>query len=177
MSVPKTPSDDQLCAIKHWFSYCPDSGIVTWRFDHGRGGCKRSAGSRAGRRSSEGYRRLVLNGQDYPEHRAVFFLMLGEWPNELLFVDHINLIKDDNRWSNLRLATRQQNSWNTRPSAANRTGIKGVSFEKRCADRPWVARITVSGKDRLIGRFTTKDEAADAYQRIARRVHRDFAAQ
>lgn len=43
--------------------------------------------------------------------------MTGEWPKDQ--IDHINRIKDDDRWENLREATQSQNSYNRGWAEAN----------------------------------------------------------
>jgi hypothetical protein len=51
--------------------------------------------------------------------------LYGEIPDGME-IDHINGDRGDNRLENLRLATRVQNSINTRVSSRNKTGYKGV---------------------------------------------------
>ena len=61
-------------------------------------------------KNSAGY--IVFTGKDrklYQAGRVAWFLHTGEDPGEMM-VDHINRQKDDNRFENLRLFTRQQNS-------------------------------------------------------------------
>lgn len=54
------------------------------------------------------------------------------------------------------------------PANANASGFKGVSRETgRALKKPWGAYITVAGKFRLIGRFSTAEEAARAYDSAA----------
>ena len=84
--------------------------------------------------------------------------MLGHFPKHE--AEHINRIKTDDRWENLRPATHQQNMLNIEKRKTNSSGIIGVSFWKR--DRNWTACITVSYKTIRLGYFDTKIEAVKA---------------
>jgi hypothetical protein len=80
--------------------------------------------------------------------------MTGEWPPGE--IDHINGNRADNRWCNLRLATRGQNQHN-RPSARpNKTGFRGVGTN----GNGFCAHISINGK--LI-HFPTRATAEEAY--------------
>lgn len=57
-----------------------------------------------------GYRKGMLNQKMVWAHRAAIALAIGEWPEGE--VDHINRDKSDNRISNLRVVTHQQNAMN-----------------------------------------------------------------
>lgn len=74
-----------------------------------------------------------------------------------LVVDHINHNPSDNRKSNLRVCTQQQNMFNQKPNTRNKSGVKGVRFIKSC--KRWEVRFTYNGKERVIGYF---DNIADA---------------
>lgn len=89
-----------------------------------------------------------------------------------LEVDHINGNGLDNRRSNLRVATHQQNLQNQRISKTNNTGFKGVSWHKTA--RKWRARITVSGKETHLGFFPSLEAAHAAYAIASSRMHGDF---
>lgn len=104
--------------IEDQISYDPDTGIFTWTVAKP----KVQKGSRAGGESERGYRKIRVNGVKYLEHRLAFYLMTGLWPKDQ--VDHINTIKNDNRWINLREANNAQNQWNSK--AYSSTGVKGV---------------------------------------------------
>jgi hypothetical protein len=95
----------------------------------------------------------------------------GEWPK--IDVDHINCIKDDNRISNLRLATRHQNLANTRVRKTNKLGLKGVYLHK--APNSYRSLIRVRGKRIDLGIFQSPEEAAAAYKKAAERYFGDFA--
>jgi hypothetical protein len=90
-------------------------------------------------------------------------------------VDHKNGDGLDNRRENLREATAAQNARNAkkRPSAASK--FKGVNRDTSRTDRIWRARIRVDCKLIHLGRFSTEEEAARAYDEAARRLHGEFA--
>ena len=87
-------------------------------------------------------------------------------------VDHYNHNTLDNRRENLRLATSQQNTRNSKQRSDNASGYKGVDWHKQPSK--WRASITVDGKQRTIGHFTTKELARDAYVAAAKSLHGDF---
>lgn len=125
----------------------------------------------AGCASYTGYRYIWFQGKQCLEHRVAWFLHYGEWPEGQ--VDHINGIKSDNRISNLRLASPSENLQNRSKPRNNISGHKGVSWIKRY--RAWQATIKFEGKNKFLGRFATREEAASAYNRAALQYHGEFA--
>ncbi len=95
-------------------------------------------------------------------------------PPKGMVVDHINCDGLDNRRANLRLATRQQNKCNTRPSSTGATSkYKGVFWGK---DRKkWRSRVTFKGKMVDLGSFDSEIEAAKARDAVAKKYHGQFA--
>lgn len=90
-----------------------------------------------------------------------------------LQVDHINHNRLDNRRSNLRLCTNQQNCFNRRPYSNNKCGYKGVSWlENR---KRYVANIFIDGKVKRLGSFKDVREAALAYNDGAKELFGEFA--
>lgn len=75
-------------------------------------------------------------------------------------VDHINHNKLDNRKSNLRICTQQQNSKNRSICSKNTSGITGVWWYKPCGK--WCAQITYNKKRIHLGLFDTLEEATQA---------------
>jgi len=88
-------------------------------------------------------------------------------------IDHRNHDGLDNRRANLRPATHAQNMWNGRTPRTNSSGYRGVSFHK--GKRRWEAVTCVKGRSKLIGRFKTPKEAADAYDRVCVALRGEFA--
>lgn len=77
---------------------------------------------------------------------------------ENLTVDHIfhNLL--DNRKSELRICTQQEQNWNTKKPKHNKSGTKGVWFDK--SRNKWCAEI-LNYKKKIFKRFETMSEAIE----------------
>jgi len=87
-------------------------------------------------------------------------------------VDHIDGDPQNNSILNLRWATRSENQYNSRIRTDNTSGYKGVYFDK--AAGKWRVRIKVDGKEKYLGRFHTKEEAAAVYEEAAKELHGEF---
>jgi len=107
------------------------------------------------------------------KRRGVFMHRQIMQPPKDLEVDHINGDKLDNRRSNLRIVTRQQNRFNERPRKGTSSKYKGVSWYKQT--RRWEAYIKINGKKKRIGYFNDEIEAALAYDRAARELFGEYA--
>ena len=106
-------------------------------------------------------------------HRVILSAMLHRPLERTEDVDHINRDRLDNRCENLRLATRSQNNMNSKMKGNNVSGFRGVSWGER--NKKWVARITISGKVKHLGLFTSKESAARAFDAAAKKAFGDFA--
>lgn len=111
--------------------------------------------------STSGHYQVYVDGKLYAAHRVVWAIATGEAPPEDMDIDHANRIKTDNRWGNLRLATRSQNATNIAPRG--RVGAKGVSLVRG----RFRASITVGNKTRHIGYFSSAEDASAAYKSAA----------
>jgi hypothetical protein len=92
-----------------------------------------------------GYASIVIGGKNQRLHR---FLM-GDCGDRV--VDHINHDVRDNRKENLRLATPQQNCFNSKRNSNNSTGYKGVSINS--AYNKYAAQIYFNNKRIFLGYF------------------------
>jgi hypothetical protein len=87
--------------------------------------------------------------------------------------DHINGDCTDNRKSNLRVCSRSNNAANGIRYSNNKSGFRGVSWYKR--GKCWESKIKVNYKTIYLGRFHTKEEAADTYNIAAVKYFGEFA--
>ena len=77
--------------------------------------------------------------------------------NSNLVVDHINRNPLDNRKSNLRICSYQENSFNKSIRVDNTSGIPGVSFHK--INKKWRAKIKYNNLTIHLGYFEDINEA------------------
>ena len=96
-------------------------------------------------------------------HIVVWTLHHGD-PGDMM-VDHIDRDPTNNRVSNLRLASRQQNGQNS--SRSSKSGYRGV-YQHR---GKW--RVVIRNK--TYGSFDTPDEAALHYNKIIKQINGDFS--
>ncbi|MBN9601832.1 MAG: HNH endonuclease [Afipia felis] len=162
MSVPGHLTAERLREV---LSYNPETGNFTWLMH------RWLVGKPAGTIDGHGYLLIRVDGRLYRGCRLVWLYMTGEWPSNQM--DHINMDRSDDRWSNLREATNSQNNMNRLARKDNKSGIKGVYWSN--SDQRWVASITSNGHRRCLGYFKDKMNAAEAYAMAAQELHKDFA--
>ena len=88
-------------------------------------------------------------------------------------VDHVNGDGLDNRRANIRLATSAQNAHNQKMSSANRSGVKGVSWNKRAGK--WIARVMKDGVHVYLGLFDDIGAAEIAVSKARDELHGPYA--
>jgi hypothetical protein len=108
-------------------------------------------------------------------HKTIYMnrVILGLDENNPHKGDHENHNTLDNRRSNLRIASSEENSRNARLRRDSSSGCKGVNWHKWRG--MWVARIMVNKKSISLGYFHVFEEAKAAYEKAALELHGDFA--
>lgn len=170
--VKEMPSQEVIRAL---VNYDPQTGLAFWLarepkwFEGGMRDpeweAKRWNASNEGNyisRLANGYIMTSLFNQKIFLHRLAWKYMTGEEP---IFVDHKNGIRNDNRFDNLRNATRKTNGRNMKLFSTNTSGHVGV--RQRPGGR-WQARIKVDQKEQHIGMFDTYEEAIEAWNERAK---------
>lgn len=88
-------------------------------------------------------------------------------------VDHINHNGLDNRKSNLRICTNQENICNCEIPKNNKSGCKGVYWAKY--KQKWTVQITINNKTKYIGRYKNLEDAIKARQEASKKYYGEFA--
>lgn len=138
--------------------YEPDTGCLRWK----------KTGLAAGS-NDKGYTRISFNNRSYKAHRIIWLIAYGRWPNGQ--IDHINGRRSDNRISNLREVTQQENQQNklTATRRNKTSGLLGAHFHK--GSGRWYATISVDNRKIHIGSYKTPELAHAAYVERKRLLH------
>lgn len=124
-----------------------------------------------GSRNTDGYIQICVQRRHYMASRLAWLYVTGKWPEKE--IDHRNRVRDDNRFDNLREASRSRNVMNSRKRSDNTSGAKGVTWSAQHSK--WRARCTVDQRVHDLGLHSTIDEASAAYRAFARVHHGEFA--
>jgi len=159
------PHEELIAAL----DYDRETGLWRWRYrpDRDQSWNTRYANTEAGVLRPDGYRYIRLNGERCLGSRLAWFFVTGEWPSGE--IDHANGNPSDDRWQNLRQATRTQQCGNSRRSRRNASGLKGVWFHKQ------KGRFTAQCDHKHLGLFDTAEQAHAAYLAAARVKFGEFA--
>lgn len=106
-------------------------------------------------------------------HREIYKIKCGDISDNI-DIDHKDRNRLNNCVNNLRIATKQQNSFNRGVQSNNASSrYKGVKLNKKNGN--WIARITIDGKEIRIGTFTSEIACANAYNHRAKELFGEFA--
>lgn len=86
--------------------------------------------------------------------------------------DHVDGNGLNNQRSNLRVATQQQNTWNSRARVGTSL-YKGVSWAEHA--KRWRAQIVLDGENTHLGYHVSEEDAARAYDKKAQELFGEFA--
>ena len=145
--MKQLPSIERLSEL---FLYDSNTGIVTRK-------CSTSPTARQGDivgSNCDGHLRVFIDKQGYLLHRIIWKLHTGNdpYPYE---IDHINRKRDDNRISNLRLVTTQDNLKNKSLYSSNKSGYSNL-FKR---GNSYVVKVKRDGIGVYLGSFKSIDEA------------------
>ena len=165
-SQPELDVDVVLAHVR----YDPKTGEIRWKKVPLRSR-KAEVGSVADYATLNGYRVVYLLGRWVYSHRIAWASAWMVWPSGV--IDHINRNPGDNRWANLRLATRSQNQCNHKRREDNRSGFKGVGWSIQKG--MWRVRVRFCGKEHHGGFFNELDDAVRAATKLRQKHQGKFA--
>ena len=124
-----------------------------------------------------GYKRVNLYDKNRKiftkrTHRLVIEAFKENVENKLC-VDHIDNNRENNNICNLRYATHQENTRNSKIRKNSTSGIKGITYHK--ASNKWQARITIDGLEIHLGLFGNIEDAKQARVNKVKQVFGEFA--
>lgn len=154
--------------------YDENSGVLRWKVSRGNHvSAGDIAGFKSGPKDRNGRRRLQIEIESgsFKVTYVIWCLKTGAPPPSGKTVDHKNGIPDDNRWRNLRLATRQEQGRNRGVRSDSRTGIRGVCLH-RCGK--YLARIHTGEKRISLGYFFDLESAVRARKEAEQLYFGDF---
>lgn len=160
--------------VKTVLRYFPYTGKFKWLARKVRRGHEKTdkwwntkwAGKEAGT-LKEGYIQIYIDGKPYRAARLANFIMTGRWPKH--DADHRDLKRSNDKWKNIRPATRSQNHANKRNRRDNTSGFKGISWHPK--NKNWRARF----RNKYLGSFKTREQAAKVYRKEATKHFGKFA--
>lgn len=140
--------------LKELLEYDQYTGFFTRKTS--TGGQKR--GTKAGYFRPDRYMVIEINGIKYRASRLAFLWMLGYFPEHE--AEHKDRNPSNNKWANLREATRSCNIRNCGKLRNNKSGVTGVCWNEE--RKKWVAQVVVLKKTISLGRFYSFLDAVNA---------------
>lgn len=163
MAVRDNLSQEYLKSI---LAYDPETGVWIWKIHY----FIRLVGAVAGSIKQDGYRQIKIGNVDYMSARLACLYMKGRWPIEEM--DHKDTNRSNDKWENLREATRAENTRNRNAKVTSLIGLKGV---KLTTSGKYEAAIRSKEDYKYLGTFDTPEEAAKAYADAATEAYGKFA--
>ena len=167
---PRQYSDPELKELyvlfHEYFNYNPETGILSWKK---KPAPRTLITDTVGYVTDNGYNTVALKGVRHYYHRVCYLMYHGNLPEEIDHIDHDRL---NNAIDNLR-DSEGNNNRNKSSQKGSSSPYLGVS---KCVNSArWISAICSNGIKRTIGRFEDEVEAAKAYDREARKYHKEFA--
>jgi hypothetical protein len=157
------PSQDKLRGL---LRYDAQTGVLHWRVRRKGVNSSMVAGVQ-----NRGYIVVRIDGELFLAHRIIWKLVTGDDPVDR--IDHEDMNRSNNSWSNLREADNGKNMMNAGLRKDNSTGAKSVFWERH--SQSWRVRIGCNGVQHDFGRFKEFDAAVHAMTEARERLHGDFA--
>lgn len=154
--------------LKELFDY--KDGNLYWKVNRHRVKCGDIAGTLNRKYgNTTDYWQICLNGKKYKAHTLIWIYHYGEIPK---MIDHIDRNGLNNKIENLRIATPSQNSFNQKIRPGSKSGVKGVSWNKKL--QKWKVEIRAFNKPVYLGVYSDKQEAINVANNGRLKLHGEF---
>jgi hypothetical protein len=144
-------------------------GQLIWKVDRRS---RKVKGTIAGWNNNLNYKSVCVGSKQYKIHQLVWILHNGDIPKDKI-IDHINGNPNDNRIGNLRLATMSENQYNSKIRKDNKSGIKGVHWDKK--SNKWKAQLVIKGKKTGLGYYVDLELAELVINEARDKFHGNFS--
>lgn len=143
--------------LKKSLAYCPNTGVFRWK-KRDKVTYKAKPGKVAGYLHKNGYYYIQLDRIKFSAHRVAWALSFGKWPSGV--IDHIDGNRSNNKLSNLRDISTEENRANISRLSNNKSGHKNISWKP--SHGKWWVRVSHKGKQSLLGYFDDLEKAVEA---------------
>ena len=110
------------------------------------------------------YKTMEVKGRKFKVHRVVYFIHNTEWNildnSNANLIDHVDNAGLNNNINNLRVATHQQNMWNTKSKGYSVTPYNNYRAKVKC------------GEVKLTKTYKTEQECIDAVNEFKLKYHK-----
>lgn len=144
--------------LKERLIYIPETGEWFWKNGPRKG-------KRAGSIKQHGYRAIDLDSKRYYSARLAFLYMTGSFPKYT--TDHIDRNRSNDKWSNLRDATRTEQMFNQNKRKCRNPRNKNLPKGVMRNGSGYMVMLTIENKKRrYFGTFRTLEEASIVAEEI-----------
>lgn len=151
--------------IKTIFDY--KNGVLYWKY-HPSNKHQYLIGTQA--QSFDGkYYQTRIGERKYRTHRLIFLYHFGYIPK---YIDHVDNNPLNNNIENLRECSLKQNAWNSKIRRDNKSGIKGISWDKE--KEKWCVYVNKNLKRFRLGYFADITQAKQKLENFREEIHQEF---
>ena len=153
--------------LKEVLEYDENTGVFRWKVANNN---RVKVGGLAGCLDSNNYLCITYRSKKYYAHRLAWSYVYGKFPKGL--IDHIDGNPSNSAITNLRECSYAENQRNYKIPVTNKSGFKGVHWNK--ITEMWIASARISGGKKTLGSYSTPEEASKVYNDFTKAHYGEF---